>query len=63
MKIGNLRKVKREKGHRGTVSSWNLFTEDDFWSDVPFFNDNLVEPGVIPGKVANLAQGEMTWQR
>ena len=46
MKIRNLHQVERELVHGDTVLAWTLFQAEDFLSDILFFNDNLVQPGV-----------------
>jgi mannose-6-phosphate isomerase-like protein (cupin superfamily) len=46
MRVKNLHETNEERVHSGTVSAWNLFREEDFQSNVLWFNDNLVQPGV-----------------
>lgn len=46
MKVKNLCETKVELVHEGTVSAWTLFKEDEFQSNILWFNDNLVQPGV-----------------
>jgi mannose-6-phosphate isomerase-like protein (cupin superfamily) len=46
VRVKNLHETNEERVHGGTVSAWNLFREEDFQSNVLWFNDNLVQPGV-----------------
>lgn len=46
MKVKNLHSVEGELGHDSTVAAWTFFKTEDFLSDVTWFNDNLVQPGV-----------------
>ena len=46
MKMKNLHHVDSEQVHNGTVTAWTFFKADDFLSNILWFNDNLIEPGV-----------------
>lgn len=46
MKIKNLYQIDGEPGHNETVKAWTFFVDDDFLSNILFFNDNIIEPGV-----------------
>lgn len=46
MKIRNLYEIGGQAGHNNTVTAWTFFHEEDFLSNIVFFNDNIIEPGV-----------------
>ena len=46
MRLKNLHETREKQVHSGTVSAWDLFREEDFQSNVLWFNDNLLEPGI-----------------
>lgn len=46
MKVKNLHAIESELVHNGTVTAWTLFRADDLLSDILWFNDNLIQPGV-----------------
>lgn len=46
MIVRNLYRQNCELVHNSTVAAWTFFREEDFLSDVLWFNDNLIEPGI-----------------
>lgn len=42
----NLHTIGSELVHGSTVAAWTFFWADDFLSNILWFNDNLVQPGV-----------------
>ena len=46
MKVKGLYSIESELMHNGTIVAWAFFRADDFSSNILWFNDNLIQPGV-----------------
>ncbi len=47
MKVKNLCCIESELVHSGSVIAWAFFRANDFLSSILWFNDDLIQPGVV----------------